>query len=128
MPVAGTVSRGSLPIPDDANADTLVNPLPRTAEVFARGRERYETFCIVCHGPLGKGEGTLGDAYEAVPANFHSSTVRGYTDGRIFQVISKGKGSMPGYTGDLTVDDRWAIVHHLRALQRSQNAKDEDLP
>jgi mono/diheme cytochrome c family protein len=127
VPVAGTVARGHLPADLDA-VEALASPLAPTAEALAHGRGLYETFCTVCHGPLGTGKARLGEAYEAVPANLHGSTIRGYTDGRIFRVISGGKGSMPGYAGDLTVDDRWAIVHHVRALQRSQNAKDGDLP
>jgi len=130
-PVAGTVARGHLPLPvaDVGEADAvLVNPLPRTPETLARGRLRYEQSCELCHGPLGQGKTALSEAYQAQPANLQSATIRDYGDGRLFYVVSYGFSNMPGYAVDLSVDDRWAAVHYVRALQRSQNAREEDLP
>ena len=131
LPVEGTVARGHLPLvtDDPEKAGVLMqNPVPSTKQVFARGKARYETFCQVCHGALGDGKGSLSEAYEAEPSNFHSSTLREYPDGQIFHVISEGYGSMPAYGAELPVDDRWAVVHYVRALQRAMNAKEEDLP
>ena len=127
----GSVARGALEIiPEDPvlSGRLLANPLPRSEAVFERGRARYETFCQVCHGPLGTGEPSLSDAYTAKPANLQSSSIRDYPDGQIFHVISWGKNTMPGYAADMAPDDRWAVVHYVRALQRSQNASAEDMP
>jgi mono/diheme cytochrome c family protein len=110
---------------DEANR--LVNPLPRNAEVLARGRQAYNTYCSVCHGSLATGIGTLTSAYGAKPANLQSQTVRDYADGRIYDVLMRGKNAMPSYAEDLSEDERWAVVHYVRALQRAQNAKAEDL-
>src|SRR3990172_5244771 len=58
VPVEGTVPRGYTPY-RFAQADTtaaerrLVNPLPRTAAVLARGQKVYMTYCVVCHGETG---------------------------------------------------------------------------
>ena len=38
-----------------------------------------------------------------------------------------GKNAMPSHAADLSETQRWAVVHYVRALQRAQNAKDEDL-
>jgi mono/diheme cytochrome c family protein len=35
---------------------------------------------------------------------------------------------MPAYGPQIPVEDRWAIVGYVRALQRSQNARIEDVP
>jgi hypothetical protein len=34
---------------------------------------------------------------------------------------------MPSYERQVSRDDRWAIIHYIRVLQRSQNAPDNDL-
>jgi len=129
MPVAGTVARGFLPpgFTTEDEAARLVNPLPRTPAVLARGRAEYEIRCAVCHGVLGNGIPTLSAAYGAKPANLQAPGFRAYSDGRIYGAIVLGKNAMPSYAADLPEDARWAVVHYVRALQRAQNAKDEDL-
>ncbi len=131
MPVAGTVARGHMPLgaatAEEAGA-VLSNPLPVSQDVLARGKTKYETHCQVCHGPIGDGQPLLSKAYGAKPANLQSQTIMDYGDGQIFYVITNGKNSMPAYGADISPDDRWAIVRYVRALQRSQHAKEGDLP
>ena len=132
-PPEGTVARGYLPYPflpgvhDEQAGKVLANPLPFDRITLHRGRKQFETHCKVCHGVLGDGSKTLSAEYLARPANLHSNRVRQMPDGQVFHVISVGKGTMPGYQSAVKPDDRWAIVHYLRALQRSQNASDADL-
>ena len=129
MPVAGTVARGYLPlaVASQEEAASLVNPLPRTRDVFARGREAFRRRCAVCHGPLGNGVGSLTAAYLAKPANLQARPFLEYPDGKIYWAIVMGKNAMPSHAADLSETERWAVVHYVRALQRAQNAKDEDL-
>lgn len=128
-PVTGTVARGHLPTATGTQdeAATLVNPLPRTKEVFAVGRQAYKNRCEVCHGAVGDGMGSLTAAYGAKPANLHAQQFRDYPDGKIYWAIVNGKNAMPPHAADLSEPQRWAVVHYVRALQRAQNAKDEDL-
>ena len=130
MPVAGTVARGQTPytIKSEQDSAVLANPLPRTESVFRKGRQAFATYCSVCHGILGNGVSTLTAAYGAKPANLVSETVRGYPDGRIYHVIVAGKNAMPSYAAELTEDERWTVVHYVRALQRAMNARDTDIP
>ena len=129
QPVAGTVARGYLPLgvasQDDAAA--LTNPLPRTEAVLAVGKQKFTERCAVCHGALATGVGSLTAAYGAKPANLQSQQIRDYPDGKIYWVIVNGKNAMPSHAADLSVDQRWSVVHYVRALQRAQNAKDEDV-
>ena len=74
-----------------------------------------------------KGKGSLTKAYGATPANLQSATMRAYDDARLYDVIVRGKNTMPSYAAELDDDARWAVVHYLRALQRAQNATEEDL-
>ena len=129
MPVPGTVARGYLPFgpASQEEAAALVNPLPRTPEALAKGRQVFTVRCAVCHGPIGNGLGSLGSAYGAKPANLQAPQFLAYPDGKILWVILNGKNSMPSQAADLTEEQRWAVVHYVRALQRAQNAKDEDV-
>ena len=128
-PVAGTVARGHLPTATgkQEEAASLVNPLPRTKEVFEVGRKAYHNRCEVCHGALGNGVGSLTAAYGGKPANLQAQQFRDYPDGKIYWAIVNGKNAMPSHAADLTDVQRWSVVHYVRALQRAQNAKDEDL-
>lgn len=130
-PVEGTVPRGYTPY-RFAQADTneavaaLVNPLPRTAEVLARGQAVYMTFCVVCHGPKGDGQGYMVPRFPMPPSLF-SEKVRGWPDARIFHVITRGQNLMPSYAGQVLPEDRWAAIHYVRALQRAASPTPDDL-
>lgn len=131
LPAAGTVARGHIPYPfqTQEEAAVLANPLPVTKEVLARGRKVYRDVCVVCHGVLGNGDHALGAAYGAQPANLLGASFGRdqYPDGKLYHAIVKGKNSMPAYAADVRGDDRWAVVHYVRALQRAQAATDADL-
>jgi mono/diheme cytochrome c family protein len=129
MPVEGTVSSLSIPytVGDLDSAAALGNPLPRSAEVLLLGRGLYNDYCSVCHGILGDGRATLTAAYEAKPANLSSRNIVDLPDGEMYHVIMKGKNSMPSYAEDLSQDERWSVVHYVRALQRALDATDEDV-
>ena len=45
-----------------------------------------------------------------------------YPDGRLFNVISVGKGNMGGYQHNIALRDRWAVVAYVRALQTARKA------
>ena len=63
-----------------------------------------------------------------VPTTLHGSSVRRQPVGKLFNTVTNGTGKMPGYAAQIPVEDRWAIVLYIRALQRSQNASIEDVP
>jgi mono/diheme cytochrome c family protein len=123
-PVAGTIARGFQPFPYEATAADaeragreLVNPRALTPEAMAQGRALYQTFCAVCHGEHGAGDGPLVPRIPNPPA-YTSERVRGMPAGQLFHVISRGSGRMPSYAAQITTDQRWLLVHYLQALQR----------
>ena len=94
--------------------------------LLRRGEERFGIYCAVCHGPAGDGQGVT--SYFGVPvaanpnAKLAETNPDTYPSGRIFEVISKGKGNMGGYGFNIPVRDRWAIIAYIRALQTSRKA------
>lgn len=95
-----------------------------SVELLNRGEERYNVYCSVCHGKSGDGAGVT--SLYGVPgiANLVSSPYgqATYPDGRLFEVITKGKGNMSGYGYNIPVRDRWAIIAYIRAMQMARSA------
>ncbi len=152
---AGTVARGQLHAnkafytgkidnPDlnapvatttDASGNTLVSsfpndidefPVPVTKELVDRGQERFNIYCIVCHGPVGNGDGMIVRRGFPKPPTYHDDRLRNAPVGHFFDVITNGFGKMNSYAYQVQPADRWAIIAYIRALQVSQNP-DENL-
>lgn len=96
-------------------------PFPITEQTVNRGKERYEIFCAMCHGPTGYGDGMIVRRGFRRPPSYHTEQLKQAPVGHFFDVISNGWGSMPAYKAQIPVADRWAIVAYVRALQLSQN-------
>ena len=141
-PVQGTVARGSVIgepglVLGKADGDAWVEaiPVPVTMPLLERGRQRYDIFCSPCHGLAGYGDGMVATRADQLqegtwtpPTSFHTDLVRERPAGHLFNTISNGIRNMPSYGSQIPVDDRWAIVAYVRALQRSQNATIDDVP
>jgi mono/diheme cytochrome c family protein len=113
-------------MPDSA-VRLLANPLPASKKVLERGQERFNIYCSPCHGYFGEGDGRMNDQFPK-PPSLHNNKVLNWTDGNIYHVLTNGQNVMPSYESQISRDDRWAIVHYVRALQRSKNANEKDLP
>jgi mono/diheme cytochrome c family protein len=114
--------------------ERLPNPIPVHRAALERGQDRYTIFCITCHGKTGHGDGPVtgvnpvtGVTRFPKPPSLHSKQALEYRDGTIYHIITMGVGKMPSYADKLTEEDRWRVIHYLRALQRSQNPRPEDL-
>ena len=101
-------------------------PLEITYELMETGRQKYEIFCISCHGAAGDGNGVT-KRYGVLAASYHDDRLRDVEDGYIYDVITNGKNLMYGLKDRMTLEECWATVLYVRALQRSQNSKVEDL-
>ncbi|PWN07345.1 c-type cytochrome [Rhodohalobacter mucosus] len=135
-PVEGTVARGNLRQESeifeglDENGEFVdYIPVDVTRDFLERGRNSYEIYCTVCHGGTGDGRGiVMTGNYGYVPApTFHSERLRGLPDGEIYSAIANGVRNMPSYASQIKVEDRWAIVTYVRALQRSQYVPEEQM-
>jgi mono/diheme cytochrome c family protein len=103
-------------------------PLPVTPELLERGKKIFSINCAVCHGATGQGNGITSKYGLLGIANYHQDKYRQMADGQIFNTISHGYNTMMAYGDKVTVKDRWAIIAYMRALQKSQNARIEEVP
>lgn len=103
-------------------------PFPVTREVLDRGQERFQAFCMMCHGLTGDGDGMVVRRGYKRPTSYHDERLRGAPVGHFFDVITNGFGVMPNYAAQVTPRDRWAIAAYIRALQLSRGARLEDIP
>lgn len=104
-------------------------PVTVTADLLARGRDRFDIYCAVCHGVLGDGDCVVARKMQLVrPPSLHLDKVRALSAGELYRVVEMGYGVMPNYAAELSIDDRWAVVAYVQALQQSQSAKADELP
>ena len=132
--VPNTVARG-LARNDDFFFTGSVNgklvrgfPSAVTRNQILRGRDRFNIYCSVCHGPAGEGDGVIVQRGFPPPPSFHDQRLRDAPEGHFFYVITHGYGAMYGYADHIDAEDRWAIIAYIRALQLSRNSKVEDVP
>jgi mono/diheme cytochrome c family protein len=139
--VEGTVARGRLDVDAALNLGQhdgrwiTAMPVPVTDRLMRRGQERFNIYCAPCHGMDGTGAGIVAKRADRLqegtwvpPSNLHDATVRDRPIGHLFNTITNGIRNMPPYGAQIGVEDRWAVVAYVRALQRSRNATIEDVP
>ena len=136
-PVTGTIPRerpidpevGQGRLPDDSGyvlevPHTVVSRLGGPATMIDRGQDRYNIYCRPCHDGTGSGQGMVIKRanWQPPPPSFHQERIRQMPDGQLFATITHGARLMPSYGARIPVEDRWAIVSYVRALQLSQGA------
>lgn len=122
-PVPGTVARGDL---DRAKAATEKPAV--TAELLARGQDRYNVFCTPCHDRAGTGLGIVVQRGFPKPPSFDDERLRKADDQHLYDAITNGYGVMYAHGDRVGPRDRWAIVAYIRALQLSRRAALTDVP
>jgi mono/diheme cytochrome c family protein len=131
-PVPNTVARGELRdlreraaywTGQDAEGN-YVETIPVTLDdaMRERGMRRYEIYCAVCHDKGGDGKGLLFERGKVPTPSLHDPRLVAAPDGHFFDVITNGFGLMPSYKYPIPVDDRWAIIAHVRTLQERRAA------
>src|SRR6185312_5334877 len=100
--------------------DVVDFPIPVTRDVVDRGHSRFNIFCSACHGLTGNGDGMIVRRGFRRAASFNDDRLRQAPVGHFFDAITNGWGAMPSYASQIPVQDRWAIITYIRALQLSQ--------
>jgi mono/diheme cytochrome c family protein len=119
-PVAGTIARGyqtfhyGVGEEEAARAGReLRSPYHPTARALEEGKALYVTYCLVCHGETGKGDGPIAGKIPH-PPSYTSDRLLQFPAGRIFHVVTLGSGKMRPYASQLSADERWKIVAYVR--------------
>ncbi|MBN8643800.1 MAG: cytochrome c [Planctomycetes bacterium] len=128
--------------PDGTEKRTYLDfiPVPVTKELIAVGREKYEIFCIVCHGGVGDGKGMVGQRWSYALPDYHDpkyahGAEKGQ-DGYLFSVIREGVPNVGGpypykmrpYDTKVSEYESWAIVAYIRALREARAGTMNDVP
>lgn len=112
---------------------------PELADRVARGQERYNIYCSVCHGYNGQGDGMIIQRGFSRPPAFYpldndrlhnpqlyareqNLFTRPDLGRHIYDVISNGFGAMYSYGERVRPEDRWAIAAYVKTLQEAKPA------
>ncbi|MFT5748953.1 MAG: mono/diheme cytochrome c family protein [Ancylomarina sp.] len=130
LPVMGTIPRGIIPYSAEKSDENralagkdLNNPTIINDENLKIGKEKYEVFCIYCHGEIGNGQGFLvtSGRYPYKAADLLSDKMKNAPDGEIFHVISVGWGVMGAHASQISQEDRWRIAAYVKnKLQKEE--------
>jgi len=117
-PVPGTIPRGLAPLTVDAD---FAQPNPfslndRTA--VERGAVVYKNFCEPCHDQKALGVGPVVKHGFPPPPPLRRGQTQDKTDAQLFQVVTNGINTMPSYASQLSRDDRWKVILHVRSFRR----------
>lgn len=97
-----------------ALANNLQNPIPHSEAVVAEGKELYGRYCQHCHGETGQADGPVAPVFGGVPKY---AALKDRTAGSIFYTITNGRNRMGAHGSQVSVENRWKIVHYVQTLQ-----------
>jgi mono/diheme cytochrome c family protein len=116
MPAKTIPVTGGLNALREANPEKLKSPVHFNQESVRRGKEEYGYYCVMCHGPRGDGNGTVGQSVYPLPTDLKNLQAQKQTDGKLFYTITFGLKRHPPLGFMITEADRWAIIHYIRSL------------
>jgi hypothetical protein len=134
LPEPGTIARGRLPLHYGPSfmdflraGDELNNPFAGdNSAARERGAFVYTNYCQICHGAGAKGDGPLVQRGIPLPASLLADKAVQMKDGQMFHVLTYGQRNMPSHAAQLSREDRWKVILHVRSLQ--QKAAGEKRP
>jgi len=96
------------------------NPIKASEASVTIGRERFQTFCVPCHGPEAKGgtTGPVATKFIPTPDLTNADLQKQRTDGYWHSYIVAGGAVMPAYAEALSSEEAWHLVNFLRSVAR----------
>jgi mono/diheme cytochrome c family protein len=122
MPQGTVPVDGGIELLRAASPGELKNPLAYNDRAIEQGEWTYSNYCIQCHGPRGKGHGTVGQSFAPLPTDLSSPEVQRQKDGELFYRISLGYRRHPPLAGTVSEGDRWSVIVYLRSLVKKPEA------
>ena len=93
----------------------LMTWTPPVVNAEAEGAADFKAKCASCHGVDGKAATPVGKAMKI--RDLTSAEVQSQSDAELLNIISKGKGKMPGYEKTLGADKCKELVAFIRTLK-----------
>ncbi|QMV19023.1 hypothetical protein GOB94_10310 [Granulicella sp. 5B5] len=119
-PTAGPApaqSPAPAPIPPEAAA--MVSPVKVTPESLAHAKKIYGYDCAMCHGDNGNGKTDLAKQMNLTLKDWTDpASLKGMTDGELYYIILKGRGSMSGEEGRAPPAVLWNMVALVRSYSK----------
>ena len=95
------------------------NPVPRSAESIARGRQLFAKACAVCHGTEGRGDGVASAALPQRPKDLSRIAPPPiFPDGVVAYRILNGVKMMPAFKSTLSENEIWDLLNFIRSLAK----------
>ena len=125
VPAPGTIPRGLPPLAVGEDAAPIVNPFQASDHAaIERGAAVFATFCQPCHGPGGQGDGLVPQHGFPVPPPLSRGQTQRKTDAEMFQILTNGQNAMPSYASQISREDRWKAILHVRSMRRPGSEAD----
>ena len=99
--------------------EKLTNPLPPSTDVLAEGAELYRIYCASCPGADGSGTGRLVEFFDRT-SDLRDPDVQDTADGELYNTLREGGFTMPAFANTLSVNERWAVIHHIRTYNTTR--------
>jgi mono/diheme cytochrome c family protein len=110
-----------------SKARGLSNPVQRSPEVIASGREHFADHCATCHANDGSGDTPIGRGQYPRPPDMRVARTQDLSDGQLFYIIENGVRftGMPAWgTGQPSGEsESWMLVHFIRHLPEVSEAE-----
>ena len=85
--------------------------------VLTDAAQNYAKHCAMCHGEEGKGDGPAAAAMDPSPTDLTDAEKMGaLSDEALLEVLSNGKGTMPGYASMLKAEELKALAEFVRGM------------
>lgn len=106
-----------------ALACLLLWPLAAQAQDVEAGQEVYMQYCALCHGPQGKGDGSLSANLDPKPRNHTDGAyMNALSDGHLLKIVGEGGAAaglspiMPAWKDILSAQQIQDVVAFVRTL------------
>ncbi len=83
-----------------------------------RGAVVYANYCALCHGAGGTGDGPVSQRGVPPPSSLLADKAKKMKDGQLFHIVTYGQANMAAYAAQISREDRWAVILHVRQLQK----------
>lgn len=126
LPPANTIPRGWMPYKYENTAEgkelarLQLSPLDslQFEKNLLEGAELYGIYCAICHGPKGKGKGTLVKREKILGVPPYDDAARNVTVGTSFHTIQYGLNSMGSYASQLNTKEMWQVSEYVVKLKQ----------